>query len=151
GNAREVVRDVVVASRMSDLEEQRAALARLEKQENGRRFFMPPIVPKEDQDLVLSNIGLSSRWGAVYTTNNGPHAAFLRVQLRWGFDGAPMSTPAYAERLRRNRKYSCPPYDFFFEPGAMTRRIPNGGAIAPVELRVYGRDHEARRAVSRVL
>jgi multidrug efflux pump subunit AcrB len=151
GAAGETVRDVLVASRLSDLQEQRTALDQLEKQQNGRRFFMPPIIPPEDQELVLANVGLSSRWGAIYTTNNGPHAAFLRVQLRSGFDGRTTSTTAYVERLRRKLEYYWPTYDFFFETGGMIRRILNAGAIAPVELQVYGRDHDARRAVSRIL
>src|SRR5262249_19390466 len=39
------------------------------------------VVPEEDISVVLSNIGISSRWSAIYTPNNGPHAAFVKVQL----------------------------------------------------------------------
>src|SRR5207249_2731382 len=41
-------------------------------------------VSEDDLALVLANIGISSRWSAIYTPNNGPHAAFVRVQLRSG-------------------------------------------------------------------
>src|SRR5207245_743285 len=41
-------------------------------------------VSEDDLGLILANIGISSRWSAIYTPNNGPHAAFVRVQLRSG-------------------------------------------------------------------
>ncbi len=61
---------------------------------------LPPLIPAEDLRLMLANIGISSRWSAIYTSNNGPHAAFLRVQLRSGFAGRRTPTLAYVEKIR---------------------------------------------------
>src|SRR5205823_626116 len=77
----------IIAAEQMNAEEQLHELERLDKEQAGHTFFIPPIVLPEDRDVILSNIGLSSRWGAIYTTNNGPHAAFIRVQLRSGFQG----------------------------------------------------------------
>jgi multidrug efflux pump subunit AcrB len=109
------------------------------------------IVPEEDQGVILSNIGVSSRWSAVYTSNNGPHAAFLRVQLRSGFAGRRTPTLSYVERLRDELKDRYPGDDFFFETGGMIRRILNAGAVAPIEVQVHGRDAWTRRQVARQL
>lgn len=113
--------------------------------------FIPPIVPGEDLVLTMANAGLSSRWSSIYTPNNGPHAAFIRVQLRSGFDGRHTSTLAYANKLRDALKALYPGDDFFFETGGMIRRILNGGEVAPVEVQVSGRDMETLRSVARVL
>lgn len=113
--------------------------------------FVPPIVPADDLVLTLANVGVSSRWSAIYTPNNGPHAAFIRVQLRSGFDGRHTPTLAYVKKLRKALDDLYPGDDFFFETGGMIRRILNGGAAAPIEVQVSGRDTESLRAVARVL
>src|SRR5207244_2659326 len=81
------------------------------------------VVPREDLGLILANVGISSRWSAIYTPNNGPHAAFVRVQLRGGFAGRHTPTRAYVETLRERLKDRFPGNDFFFETGGMIRRI----------------------------
>src|SRR5262249_35534406 len=88
---------------------------------------------------------------AIYTPNNGPHAAFVRVQLRSGFKGRSMSTLDYVERIRHRLKDRFPGDDFFFESGGMIRRILNAGAVAPIEVQVHGRDVVERRRLAREL
>jgi multidrug efflux pump subunit AcrB len=112
---------------------------------------MPPIVPPDDLELIVSNMGISSRWSAIYTPNNGPHAAFLRVQLRSGWAGRDTPTRDYVERLRQTLTELYPGDDFFFETGGMIRRILNADAVAPIEVRVHGRDAVVRRALARQL
>ncbi len=109
------------------------------------------VVPEEDLVLTLANIGISSRWSAVYTSNNGPHAAFVRVQLRSGFAGRKTGTLAYVEQLRKKLQERFPSDDFFFETGGMIRRILNAGALAPIEVQVHGRDMASRRVVAKAL
>jgi multidrug efflux pump subunit AcrB len=109
------------------------------------------VIPAEDVQMTLANIGISSRWSAIYTTNNGPHAAFLRVQLRSGFAGRHTPALEYVEKLRERLKERYPGDDFFFETGGMIRQILNGGATAPIELQVYGKDLTARREMAQFL
>lgn len=112
---------------------------------------IPPLIPPEDLDLLLANIGLSSRWSAIYTPNNGPHAAFIRVQLRSGFGGRTTPMGVYVERLRSALAYLYPGDDFFFETGGIIRSILNAGALAPIEVQVHGRETASRVAVARFL
>jgi multidrug efflux pump subunit AcrB len=109
------------------------------------------VIPKDDVELIVSNIGINSRWSAIYTPNNGPHAAFIRVQLRSGFAGRKTSTLQYVERIRKRLARDYPGDDFFFETGGMIRRILNSGSIAPIEVLVHGRDPEVRRLLARKL
>jgi multidrug efflux pump subunit AcrB len=129
----------------------KAALKALAQEHEGRLFDVPGIVPPEDLVLMLSNIGISSRWSAIYTPNNGPHAAFVRVQLRSGFDGRTTTSATYAARVRDRVKKRFPTNDFFFETGGMIRNILNSGAVAPVEVQVFGRNHEQRREITQLL
>ncbi|HEV3258009.1 MAG TPA: efflux RND transporter permease subunit [Gemmataceae bacterium] len=110
-------------------------------------------VPSEDLGLILSNVGLSSRWSAIYTPNNGPHAAFVRVQLRSGFDGRRTPTAEYVRRIRERleKTRGLDTNDYFFETGGMIRGILNSGAVAPIEVQVYGRNALDRRDVVRKL
>jgi multidrug efflux pump subunit AcrB len=109
------------------------------------------IVPKEDIELILSNIGINARWSAIYTPNNGPHAAFVRVQLRSGFAGRSTSAATYVERIRQRLTRDFPGDDFFFETGGMIQRILNADAVAPIQVHVHGRDPVVRRALTRQL
>jgi multidrug efflux pump subunit AcrB len=109
------------------------------------------VVAPEDLKLILANVGISSRWSAIYTVNNGPHAAFIRVQLRSGFAGRAEPTRAYVTKLRDRLAERFPGNDFFYETEGMIRQILNAGAIAPIEVQVFGRDSVARRAVARDL
>jgi multidrug efflux pump subunit AcrB len=134
----------------------RAARAKTGVQEiaqeaNGQSFTIPGIIPEDDLVMILSNIGISSRWSAIYTPNNGPHAAFLRVQLRSGFAGRDTPTSYYVDRLRERLLTRYPMHDFFFETGGMIRRILNSGAVAPIEVQVFGRNHDERREITRLL
>src|SRR5262249_42670366 len=104
-----------------------------------------------DLELTLANIGISSRWSAIYTPNNGPHAAFVRVQLRSGFGGRRTPALQYVQELRGELAKRFPGHDFFFETGGMIRGILNAGAVAPIEVQVYGRNAEDRRRVTRHL
>lgn len=108
-------------------------------------------IPDDDLDIVLTNAGLSSRWSAIYTPNNGPHASFVRVQLRSGFEGRTTATHVYVDKIRTRLIDLFPDHTFFFETGGMIRRILNGGATAPIEIQVYGRDNAARRALADTL
>jgi multidrug efflux pump subunit AcrB len=109
------------------------------------------VVPEEDLEMVLSNVGISSRWSAIYTPNNGPHAAFLRVALRSGFAGRDVPAQEYVNAMRAQLKDRFPANDFFFETGGMIRRILNAGSVAPIEVQVFGRDNIRRRLVARQL
>jgi multidrug efflux pump subunit AcrB len=109
------------------------------------------VVPRKDLELVVSNIGINSRWSAIYTSNNGPHAAFVRVQLRSGFAGRSTGALDYVERIRGQLLRKFPGNDFFFETGGMIRRILNNGSIAPIEVQVHGRDPVLRRQLTQEL
>jgi multidrug efflux pump subunit AcrB len=119
-----------------------------EQQVRGVEKIVREVVPREDIDLVLCNIGVNARWSAIYTPNNGPHAAFVRVQLRSGFAGRSTPATAYVERIRQRLVKEFAGDDFFFETGGMIRRILNSDAIASIEVLVHGREPVLRRELA---
>jgi multidrug efflux pump subunit AcrB len=122
-----------------------------EKQVNQIEDLVREIIPKGDIEMILSNIGINARWSAIYTPNNGPHAAFIRMQLRSGFAGRKTSATEYVERIRQRLHTEFPGDDFFFETGGMIRRILNQGSVSPIEVMVHGRDPVLRRTLTRQL
>ena len=135
--------------RVEQTEREVAAIEKMIRGEPEKNI--PGVVADEDLEMILSNVGLSSRWSAIYSPNNGPHAAAIRVQLRSGFAGRRTSTAAYVERLRRRLAVEFPGSDFFIESGGMIRRILNADAVAPIEVQIHGRNDEERRAFARKL
>lgn len=140
-----------VIDEMATLAREKVPLDEKVKDLSGRTFEVPGVIPPEDLSLMLANIGISSRWSAIYTPNNGPHAAFLRVQLRSGFAGRHTPTREYVDRVREVLKRRFPTHDIFFETGGMIRRILNNGAVAPLEVQVSGRDANVRRRITELL
>ncbi len=136
---------------VAELHRDRPARDALALRHANQTFVVPGLIPEEDLVLTLVNAGLSSRWSAVYTPNNGPHAAFLQVQLRSGFAGRRTSTIEYVAVVRDHLRRRYPGNDFFFETGGMIRNILNAGAVAPIQVQVFGRDHERRREIARLL
>jgi multidrug efflux pump subunit AcrB len=122
-----------------------------ERQVEAIEEIIRQVVPPEDLELTLANVGVNARWSAIYTPNNGPHAAFVRVQLRSGFAGRQTPSRDYVDELRRRLEERFPSNDFFFDTGGMIRSILNNGAVAPIEVQVIGRDDEDRRRVARYL
>jgi multidrug efflux pump subunit AcrB len=135
--------------RVEETERQVAAIERIIR--GDPEANVPGVVAADDLEMILSNVGLSSRWSAIYSPNNGPHAAAIRVQLRSGFAGRRTSTLEYVDRLRTRLTDEFPATDFFFESGGMIRRVLNAGAVAPIEVQVRGRDNEVRRDFARRL
>jgi multidrug efflux pump subunit AcrB len=122
-----------------------------ERQVEAIEAMIRDVVSPDDLQTMVANIGISSRWSAIYTANNGPHAAFVRVQLRSGFAGRTTPALAYVEQLRGPLAERFPSNDFFFETSGMIRRILNSGAVSPIEVQIVGRNDEDRRRVARHL
>jgi multidrug efflux pump subunit AcrB len=142
---RETVRRIIAAAEAEDQD----TLDQIISEHETDFLIIPPLIAPEDQSLILTNVGVNARWSAIYTPNNGPHAAFVRVQLRSGFEGRHTPVRSYLRRLRGRLHNRFPGHDFFFETGGMIRQILNAGAVAPVQIEVMGRDHVVRRQVAR--
>jgi multidrug efflux pump subunit AcrB len=97
------------------------------------------IVPPEELDIVLDNIGMP---------NSGINLAFGDNPVLGDGDGDVLvslkpkhgSTAVYGERLRARLLETLPDCKFFFEAANITNQILNFGLPAPIDLQVQTRD-----------
>lgn len=106
--------------------------------------------------MMLSNIGLLTTAGkvnaqaAVYSTNTGPHAAFIDVELVRP-DRRNVSTTEIVARLRTGLTAAFPEAQIYVRPTGTVESVLNFGAEAPVEVEVLGYDlTQAREVAARV-
>jgi multidrug efflux pump subunit AcrB len=100
------------------------------------------IVPPEELDIILDNIGMP---------NSGINLAFGDNPVLGDGDGDILvslkpkhgSTAVYGERLRARLLERLPDCKFFFEAANITNQILNFGLPAPIDLQVQTRDAAA--------
>ncbi|MBI1789915.1 MAG: efflux RND transporter permease subunit [Acidobacteria bacterium] len=110
------------------------------------------IVPPEELDMIVSNIGSNPGFSAVYTPNSGPHTAVVQVSLKKGHR---TGTYEYMERVRNRIRSEMPQMTAYFQSGGMVDAVINLGLPAPIDVQVSGsnlqRSYEtAARLASRI-
>lgn len=96
-------------------------------------------IPKNDLQMVISNIGVLLDWPAAYTPNSGPHDAFIAVQLT---PDRTRSAQDYAQLLRGRLRERFPGVEIFFETGGLITAALNFGLPSPINVQVGGNDYE---------
>ena len=92
-------------------------------------------VAKDDLSIIVSNIGVSSDFSAIYTTNSAPHTGFVLVALK---EGHHTSSFDYITRVRERLRQELPVLTTFFQSGGMAEAVLNQGLPAPLDLQVTG-------------
>lgn len=96
------------------------------------------IIPEQEINTILSNIGLPVGKGAGFSTvlssNSGPDSAFLVVNLH--DKGRSTSTGEYVKRLRKKLKERFPQEKFLFVTGGIINAALNEGVAAPIDIQV---------------
>jgi multidrug efflux pump subunit AcrB len=93
------------------------------------------MVPKEELDQVVSNIGLPQGWMVLYTPVVGPHQAFVMVSLQKDHR---VRTDEYIERIRTELHRELPSLKFSFQTGGVVSDVINAGLPAPVDVKISG-------------
>jgi multidrug efflux pump subunit AcrB len=97
------------------------------------------IIPAEELDIVLDNIGLpNSGINLAFSVNpvigNGDGEILIALQKKHGLSAK------YSEVLRTRLRSKFPDCKFFFEAANITNQILNFGLPAPIDLQVTGND-----------
>src|SRR5438552_7508228 len=93
------------------------------------------VIPKEQLNQLVSNIGLPQGWMVLYTPVIGPHQAFLMVSL---VKGHTLPTDDYIERIRGRLSTEFRGLRFSFQTGGVVSDVINAGLPAPVDIKVSG-------------
>ncbi len=88
---------------------------------------------------MISDTGLPVGRTAIFTTNTGPHAGNLSVNLVPHVARA-RSDQELAEKVRREVNRSFPGTQVYFFVGGIVKRILNFGSAAPVDVEIVGYD-----------
>ncbi len=124
--------------RTEELAERIEAITKATLTEGGKRWYT----------TMLSDNGLPGGRTAIFTSNTGPHAGNLRVNL------VPKSERSFSdveatERVRRALKDELPGIGVFYYTGGIVKRILNFGSAAPIDVEVLGYDLEKAAAYAR--
>ena len=110
------------------------------------------VIPADELQLVLDNIGLTSYGTNLAVGSNatvGPADGDMMVQLNPEHKG---STWAYVRTLRRELPKEFPGVTFFFQPADMVNQVLNAGLPAPIDVQVVGHadaNYEVARTLAR--
>lgn len=93
------------------------------------------VVPPDDLRIVVSNIGVTPGFSSIYTSNSGPHTAFVQVGLQ---PEHRLSSFAYMERMRARLARDLPQLSVYFQTGGLVDAVLNLGLPAPLDIQVSG-------------
>lgn len=98
------------------------------------------VIPEEELETLIANIGLPVGKGAGFSTvlssNSGPDTAYLIVNLKQ--TGRTTSTQTYVDTLRDVLAEQYPMDDFLFVTGGIVNMALNEGVPTPISVQVSG-------------
>ena len=98
------------------------------------------VVPSNELKIIVSNIGTTPGFSSMYTSNSGPHTAFVQVGLT---DEHSLSSFQYMDRVRARLHEKMPQLAAYFQTGGLVDAVLNLGLPAPLDIQVSGSNFEA--------
>jgi multidrug efflux pump subunit AcrB len=97
------------------------------------------IVPPNEMGMIVSNIGITPDFSAMYTSNSGQNTAFIQVSLK---ENHKVGSYEYMDRVRKRLAQDIPEVATYFQSGGLVDAVLNFGLPAPVDVQVSGSDLE---------
>jgi HAE1 family hydrophobic/amphiphilic exporter-1 len=95
------------------------------------------VVPPDELQIIVSNIGITTDFSAIYTPNSAPHTAFVQVSLK---EGHKVDSYEYMRRVRAQLSEKLPQLSTYFQSGGLVDAVINLGLPAPIDVQVSGSD-----------
>jgi multidrug efflux pump subunit AcrB len=102
-------------------------------------------VSPEDLGMIVSNIGATPDFSAIYTTNSAMHTAFVQVSLK---EDHKTGSYEYMARVKRQLQQEMPELSAYFQSGGLVDAVLNLGLPAPIDVQVAGSNMEAAYATA---
>ena len=93
------------------------------------------IVPPNELGMIVSNIGITTDFSAIYTPNSAPHTGFVQVSLK---EGHKVGSYEYMAKVRRKVGQELPQLSTYFQSGGLVDAVLNMGMPAPIDIQVSG-------------
>jgi multidrug efflux pump subunit AcrB len=96
-------------------------------------------VSPEDLGMIVSNIGSTPDFSAIYTTNSGMHTATVQVSLK---EDHKTGSYEYMGRVRQRLAEEMPEITAYFQSGGLVDAVLSLGMPAPIDVQVSGTNLE---------
>src|SRR5581483_9896297 len=93
------------------------------------------VVDPKDLRLTVSNLGSTTDFSAIYTSNSASHTAFVQVSLQ---DDHKIGSYEYMDRVRKALREEVPELSAYFQSGGLVDAVLNLGQPAPIDIQVSG-------------
>ena len=93
------------------------------------------VVPPNELSMIVSNIGVTPGFSAIYTPNSAQHTAFIQVSLK---DGHKVNSYEYMNRMRTTLRREIPELSAYFQAGGLVDSVLNLGLPAPIDVQLSG-------------
>src|SRR5579859_8011758 len=93
------------------------------------------VVPPSELSMIVSNIGVTPDFSAIYTPNSAPHTAFVQASLK---EGHKTGSYEYMNRVRAQLNQKLPQLTTYFQSGGLVDAVLNLGLPAPIDVQVSG-------------
>jgi HAE1 family hydrophobic/amphiphilic exporter-1 len=93
------------------------------------------VVPGDELNSIVSNIGVMSDLSALSTPNSAMHTAFVQVGLK---EEHRVSSFAYMAQVRKRVAAELPELRTYFQSGGLVDSVLNQGMPAPIDVQVSG-------------
>jgi len=103
------------------------------------------VVPKDELQIIVANIGVTTDFSAIYTPNAAPHTAFVQVSLK---EGHKVGSYEYMRRVRERIGKELPQLTTYFQSGGLVDAVLNLGLPAPIDVQVSGSNMRETYAVA---
>ncbi len=97
------------------------------------------VVSPEDLGMIVSNIGSTPDFSAIYTTNSAMHTAFVQVSLK---EDHKVGSYEYMRRVKQKIQQDLPELTAYFQSGGLVDAVLNMGMPAPIDVQVAGSNME---------
>jgi multidrug efflux pump subunit AcrB len=102
-------------------------------------------VSPEDLGMIVSNIGATPDFSAIYTTNSAQHTAFVQVSLK---EDHKVGSYEYMARVKQRLQRDLPELNAYFQSGGLVDAVLNLGLPAPIDVQVAGSNMDAAYAIA---
>jgi len=103
-------------------------------------------IPKNELQMIVSNIGITPDLSAIYTTNSAMHTAFVQVNLT---EEHKVGSYEYMERVRQKLASDLPELSTYFQAGGLVDSVVNQGLPAPLDVQVSDNNLDEGYAIAR--
>ncbi len=98
-----------------------------------------------DLGMIVSNIGTTPDFSAIYTTNSAQHTAFIQVSLN---EEHKTGSYEYMTRVQKKMATELPELSAYFQSGGLVDAVLNLGLPAPIDVQVSGNNLTANYATA---